>query len=207
MAISIISPQGARSAVSFSDVNYMIKVLGTIDKNHVKALRKDAKEIAKPVQKAVRRGIPSSPPISGMLPKVIPGRLTWGTDKPANSVTLQTPRLVKKRKYNSIVRVRANSAALSIADMAGRSGRSIGKYAETRDYRYSRSKTGMRKHRINPRGSRRFIMSLNAGRGVKKRSASRFVWPSGEQALPEAQSKMVSVLNKYSNIVNAQLRG
>lgn len=207
MAINIVTSSGARAAVSFTDVNYMIKVLRTIDPNHVKALRKEAKQIAKPVQNAVRRGIPSTPPISGMIPKVIPGRLTWGTDKPANSVTVQTPRLLKKRKYNSIARVATQSAALGIADMAGRSGRHVAKYAETRDYRYSRSASGMRKHRINPQGSRRFLISLNAGRGVKKNSASRFVWPSGEKALPEAKVRMVIVLNKYYNIVNAQLRG
>jgi hypothetical protein len=207
MAINIISKTGERSAVSFSDVNYMFKVLGTIDREHVKNLRKEAKQIAKPIQAAVRRGIPSRPPISGMIPKVIPGRLTWGTGKPAKSVTIQAPPLKKKAKYNSIARVRTWSAAVGIADMAGRSRRSMNKFEYTRDYPYSRSPSGSRKHRITAVGSRKFIENLNYGKGVKKSSASRFVWPSGESALPEAKLKMIVVLNKYYNIVNAQLRG
>jgi hypothetical protein len=204
MAINIISKTGERSAVNFSDINYMIRVLRTIDTNHVKALRKESKQIAKPVQDAVRRGIPSRPPISGMLPKVVPGRLTWNTGKPAKSVTVQTPRLKQKAKYNSLARVRTWSAAVGIADMAGRSGRSVGKYAETRVYPY---KQGFRKHKINPEGSREFIRNLNSGVGVKKSSASRFVWPSGEKALPMARSRMIGVLNRYYNIVNTKLRG
>ena len=207
MAINIISKTGDRAAVSFSDINYMFKVLGTIDTGHVKKLRQRAKVIAKPIQVAVRRGIPNKPPISGMIPKVIPGRLTWGTGKPAKSVTIQTPRLKVKAKYNSIARVRTWSAAVGIADMAGRSRRSMNKYEFTREYPYSRSPSGYRKHRITPNGSRQFISNLGFGRGIKKNSASRIVWPSGESALPEAKAKMVVVLNEYYNIVNAQIRG
>lgn len=196
-----------RVSISFNDFQTMIRVLGEIDKGHVVALKSEARQIAKPVEDAIRRGIPSSPPLSGMTPKVIPGRLTWNTGFPANSTTIQTPRLAVKKKYNSIARVRTRSAALGVADMAGRSRRAMNRYPYTRDYPYSRSATGYRKHKITTNGSQKFVMNLNSGAGVKKGSASRFVWPSAEKALPFAQYKMESVLNKYADIINARLRG
>jgi hypothetical protein len=158
-------------------------------------LRANAREIARPVEDAIKRGIPSAPPISGMTPAVVPGRLTWNTGFPANSTTIQTPRLAKKKQYNSIARVRTRSAALGIADMAGRSRRAMNRYEFTREYPYSLSPTGSRKHRISATGSRKFIENLDSGRGVKKGSASRFVWPSAEKALPFARYKMENVLN------------
>lgn len=209
MAVSNFSVTSAngRVAVAFTDVRPMIQILGQIDKGHVVQLRAKARDIAKPVEDAVRRGIPSSPPLSGMTPKVIPGRLTWNTGFPANSTTIQTPRLAVKKKYNSIARVRTRSSALGIADMAGRSRRAMNRYAYTREYPYSLSPTGSRKHRITVDGSRKFVENLNGGRGVKQNSASRFVWPSAEKALPAARYKMISVLDYYAGIVNAQLRG
>lgn len=201
------SSSGGRYALSFTDVRQMITVLGQIDKGHVVALKAEAREIAKPVEQAIRRGIPSAPPISGMTPKVVPGRVTWNTGFPANSTTIQTPRLAVKKKFNSIARVRTRSAALGIADMAGRSRRAMNRYEFTREYPYSKSPTGFRKHRITATGSRKFIDNLDSGRGVKKGSASRFVWPSAEKALPFARYKMENVLNKYAAIVNARLRG
>jgi hypothetical protein len=201
------SGSNTRYALAFSDVEPMIRILGQIDPEHVKALRANAREIAKPVEDAIRRGIPAAPPISGMTPKVVPGRLTWNTGFPANSTTIQTPRLAKKKQYNSIARVRTRSSALGIADMAGRSRRAMNRYEFTRDYPYSKSPTGMRRHRITATGSRKFIENLDSGRGVKKGSASRFVWPSAEKALPFARYKMENVLNKYAVIVNARLRG
>ena len=203
---TVSAPKG-RSSVAFTDVRPMIQILGQIDKGHVVALKAEAREIAKPVEQAIRRGIPSAPPISGMTPKVIPGRLTWNTGFPANSTTIQTPRLAVKKRFNSIARVRTRSAALGIADMAGRSRRAMNRYEFTREYPYSKSPTGYRKHRITASGSRKFVDALDAGRGVKKGSASRFVWPSAEKALPAARYKMVVVLNKYADIVNARLRG
>ena len=197
-----------RVALAFTDVQPMIQILGQIDREHVRKLRANAREIAKPVEDAVRRGIPSTPPLlKGMTPRVVPGRLTWNTGFPANSTTIQTPRLVKKKKYNSIARVRTRSAALGLADMAGRSRAHMNKYEFTRPYPYSRSKTGERVHRITARGSYKFIRNLNAGRGVVKNSPSRYVWPSGEKALPLARYKMELVLDKYAAIVNARLRG
>lgn len=196
-----------RNAVAFTDVRPMIQILGQIDKGHVVALKAESRQIAKPVEDAIKRGIPASPPISGMTPKVVPGRLTWNTGVPANKTSIQMPRLAVKRKFNSIARVMTHSAALAVADMAGRSRRAMNRYEFTREYAYSKSPTGYRKHRITSNGSRKFIESLDSGRGVKKGSASRFVWPSAEKALPLARYKMVGVLNKYADIVNARLRG
>lgn len=202
-----VSPAQGRNSVVFSDVRKMMTILGQIDRSHVVALKAEARQIAKPVEDAVRRGVPTAPPLSGMTPKIVPGRLTWNTGAPANKTSIQTPRLAVKRKFNSIARIKTHSAALGIADMAGRSGRAMNRYEFTREYPYSKSPSGYRKHRITATGSRKFVDSLNSGRGVKKGSASRFVWPSAEKALPLARYKMVGVLNKYVDFVNARLRG
>ena len=107
------SSASGRASVSFTDVRQMIVVLEQIDRDHVKKLKASAREIAKPVEDAVRRGISSTPPLlKGMTPAVIPGRLSWNTGFPANSTTIQTPRMAVKKKYNSIARVRTRSAAL-----------------------------------------------------------------------------------------------
>ena len=204
------SSANGRASVSFTDVRQMIVILQQIDREHVKRLKQSAREIAKPVEDAVRKGIPPTPPLlKGMTPAVIPGRLTWNTGFPANSTTIQTPRLAVKKKYNSIARVKTRSAALGLADMAGRSRRYMNKYAETLPYRYSGPGNigGMRTHKNTAARSRKFIENLNSGRGVVKNSPSRYVWPSGLKALPLARHRMERVLNKYVAIVNARLRG
>jgi hypothetical protein len=204
------SSASGRASVSFTDVRQMITILGQIDREHVKKLKARAREIAKPVEDAVRRGIPSTPPLlKGMTPAVIPGRLSWNTGFPANSTTIQTPRMAVKKKYNSIARVRTRSAALGLADMAGRSRKYMNKYAETKPYPYSGPGNvgGMRKHKNTIARSTKFIQNLNSGRGVVKNSPSRYVWPSGLKALPIARYKMEIALNEYVAIVNARLRG
>ena len=198
---------GRVGVVSFSNVSPMIEVLRSIDRGHVNALRARGREIATPVRDAIKGGIPGSAPISGMIPKVIPGRLTWNTGVVANATKIDTPYLKKKAKFNSIVRVRTLSPALSVADMAGRSGRRVAKYPYTREYDYSLSPTGKRKHRITHAGSMKFIQSLDSSSSSRQKHASRFVWPSAEKALPKARNEMLKVLQVYYDQVNARLRG
>jgi len=84
-----------RSGVVVTDYNGLIRELRKVDPETLKWLRKENKRIGRIVQQKVRGSIPNKPPLSGMIPKIatgVPGRLTWGTGKPARSVLIQTPR-------------------------------------------------------------------------------------------------------------------
>lgn len=202
----VVSNVNGRGVLKISDVRPLMQVLASIDKGHVVALRAEGREIAKPVESAIKQGIPATSPISGFVPKVIPGRLTWNTGVSAQATKIDTPRLKVRAKFNSIVRVKALSPALTLGDMAGRSKRFVARYPYTREYPYSRSATGMRKHRITHEGSLKFISNMDRASSVKQRHASRFVWPSAEKALPAAREKFVGVLQRYYDQVNTRLR-
>ena len=194
---------GREGVLNFSDIGPLVQVLSSIDRGHVNALRSSARQLIAPVRDSIRNNIKSTPPLSQMTPKVIPGRLTWGTGQPANATKIETPYLKKKAKYNSIARVKTLSAATGLADMGGRGRRYIAKYPYTREYPYSLSPTGMRKHRITRAGSEKFIENLNARLG---QAPSRMVWPAAEKSLPAAREKFRGVLQTYYDQVNVRLR-
>jgi hypothetical protein len=74
------------------------------------------------------------------------------------------------------------------------------KYKETREYPYSRSKTGTRTHRNNGQG-RAMVKALN-----KRGKASRFAWPAFEGAGGRMQAEATAVIDRYVAILNAKLR-
>jgi len=214
--------KGQRSGLYLTDYNDLIRELNRVQPTLVKGLQKDYRKIAKPVQSAVKTGIPVAPPTSGIhrktpqrtrsgfYPVVQPGRVTWGANyqnksKPVRSVLIETPsaskapRTMKRFKTGSfsIARLRINNAAVVLADMAGATGKDIDKYSETREYDYSRSRTGKRRHRINGQG-RAMIKALGG-------KASRFTWPSAEKALPKAKGEVKVVLQKAYSIINRRM--
>lgn len=213
-----------RSGLYLTDYRDLIRELNRVQPTLVKQLQKDYKQIGKPVQLAVKQGIPVTPPTSGIhrrspqrsrsgfYPVVVPGRVTWGANyqnknKPVDSVVIETPavskasRTMKRFKINSfaIARLRVNNAAVVLADMAGVTGKYINKYPRTREYDYSRSKTGRRRHKINNQG-RGMIRALN-----RNGSPSRFAWPSAEKALPKAKAQSKIVLQKAYSIINRRM--
>jgi hypothetical protein len=214
--------KGQRSGLYLTDYNDLIRELNRVQPTIVKGLQKDYRKIAKPVQSAVKTGIPVAPPTSGIhrktpqrtrsgfYPVVQPGRVTWGSNyqnksKPVKSVLIETPspnkapRTMKRFKTGSfaIARLRINNAAVVLADMAGATGKNVDKYPRTREYDYSRSKTGKRRHRINGQG-RAMIKALGG-------KASRFTWPSAEKALPKAKGEVKVVLQKAYSIINRRM--
>lgn len=214
--------KGQRSGLYLTDYNDLIRELNRVQPTLVKGLQKDYRKIAKPVQSAVKTGIPVAPPTSGIhrktpqrtrsgfYPVVQPGRVTWGANyqnksKPVKSVLIETPspnkapRTMKRFKTGSfaIARLRINNAAVVLADMAGATGKNVDKYPRTREYDYSRSKTGKRRHRINGQG-RAMIRALGG-------KASRFTWPSAEKALPKAKGEVKVVLQKAYSIINRRM--
>jgi hypothetical protein len=214
--------KGQRAGLYITDYNDLIRELNRVQPTLVKQMQKDYRKIAKPVQIAVKNGIPSTPPTSGIhakrpnssrsgfYPVAVPGRLTWGANyqnknKAVKSVLIQTPSASKARrgmtKFKttsfSIARLNVDNAAVVMADMAGKSGKYINKRPRTREYDYSRSKTGKRTHKINNQG-RGMIRALGG-------KPSRFAWPSAEKALPKAKAESKVVLQKAFSIINRRM--
>lgn len=207
------------SNLVITDYRRVMRELQKLDKDYVAQLRRNFREIAKPVQTEIKREIPNklNPPISGMQ-QVHFGRVAWGTNhqaegyprpKPAKSALIQTPTVRKNSKYNkqSIVRVVVGAPGTVLADMAGSSNKYTGRYEITRlyDYMYTtpdgRKVPGKRRHRINGQGQA-FINALNSALG----RPSRFVWKAAKRELPAAQKAMRMELRKVNVRMNRYFR-
>ena len=219
--------KGQRNGLYITDYRDIIAELNRVQPTLINQMKKEYRRIAKPVQVAVKSNIPKQPPTSGrhrlkpdnaprsgFIPRVVPGRLTWGANsenggKQVDAVAIQTPsekkaaRTYRKNKTDaaSIARLKVENAGVVLADMAGRSEKWINKRPRTRVYKYSRSKSGERDHRINNQG-RGMIRALNKGAGGK---ASRFVWKAAEKALPKAERDAKQVLNVAIQVINKRM--
>lgn len=215
--------RGDRSGLYITDFEELYVELGRIQPTLVTQLRKDFRDIAKPVQQSVKNAIPDVPPTSGIhkkrrrqtrsgfYPIQVPGRLTWGPNaqnrnKQADSVAIQTakPSQVRyrmksnKMSQTAIARLKVDNAATVLADLAGSSGAWVNRRPVTREYQYSRSATGYRVHRINGQG----VAMIRALKG----KGSRFVWPAARQSVPKTYRKTQDVLSKAYARINQDLR-
>jgi hypothetical protein len=191
------------AVIEITDWRMLLRELGKVDKEMEKQLKRRFREIGGVVRDGIREKIDTRPPLSGMRKAVVPGRVTWGTGKPARSALVRMPRTRRKGQNVPVAQIMVGSPATIIADMAGKSNRETAKRKITQDYKYSRSSTGLRRHRINPLGSRKFINSLNDALGGK---SSRMVYPGAESKLDAARSEMQEAINYASAIVNRELR-
>lgn len=198
--------------------NEVMKVINRLDKDYVKELRKDFRKIAKPVQTAIRKAIPSKAraPLSGMR-QVYFGRLAWGSThgkgaKPSKSVLIQTPstRTKKARRFESysIARLQVQSPATVLFDMAGRRNYAKGRKGDTPvyDYMYTingNKVPGKRKHKVTPLA---FAKGLSNASSRLQVGASRIVWPAAEKALPQARKEIDTRISLVNLKVNALLR-
>jgi hypothetical protein len=188
----------AKSA-SVNDIRELQRRLKAIDPAFRKALLRQAKESAKPVQKAIKDRLGSVTPPSGMER----GRLNWNASTDAKG-RVHSPTDVKiefrtkssgSRLVTSLVRVRAASPAVAMADMAGRSGRFIDSgYKGTGRTKMYKWKNTERMHRVNGQG-RALIRALGG-------KASRFVYPAAEASLPQAMREVDKVVSDFAKLVN-----
>jgi hypothetical protein len=194
-----------------------MKVLVKLDKTYVSAMRKEFKQIARPVQKEIRQAIPSKgkPPLSGMQ-QVHFGRLAWGSSygkgaKPAKSVLVQTPN-TRKRVYQgkdiAIARLQVQSPATVLADMAGRRNNAKARKGLTPMYDYMYTINGVkvpgkRQHTVKPW---HFVSKISGGKGIRQTTASRFIWPAALKALPKARQEIDRVITAANVRVNQLLR-
>jgi hypothetical protein len=99
-------------------VNQFLKSMNQVDPDFRKTLIKRVKEIGKPVDTAIKNGLPSIAPLSGMNNN---GRLGWGIGKPAKSTTLSFRATGNKfNKVSPLLKVIVNSPATVVSDIAGR---------------------------------------------------------------------------------------
>lgn len=191
-----------RIAIQITDWRFLIRETRKIDPALIEKFKKNAKRIGRPVEKAVQGGIPGRRPITGMARKVIPGRMTWGAVIPAKDTELKVDTRMRK-KGKSIVSVWVNSPAVAMADMAKKGGRTDGKL--TREYPYSKSPTGTRRHRVNGQGYG-MVAALAGGKGFKRSQPSRMVWPSAEKALPAVNAEMYTLIDQTAQKINAEIQ-
>lgn len=185
-----------QSEISITDFRALMTALNKLDGEILKEFNRGSKEIAKPVQEGIKASIPSRAPLRGMRKAQggIPGRLTWGTGKPAKSATIVAlrPKKFIKGQRIGIVKVVVKSPATIMADMAGKSRAYVGKRKVTEPYAYTRTLKGkygsirklrtVRTHKINGQGSA-MIDKLGS-------QPSRYVYPGAESAFGEAVNAM-----------------
>lgn len=196
-----------KDAILISDYRAMIKIIRRVQPTIMADLRTNIREIAAPAQSAVKANIPAVAPLSGMI-RVHHGTKTWNYGSPAKSVLIDVKASGRSNSkgYITLGRLRVKSAATVIADMAGRSGKHIDKWATTRPYMYRSYRNGapvdyMRTHKINGQGAR-MIDKLNERKGTP----SRFAWPAFEGIQPELRAKAKKSLSATLDFINGQLR-
>lgn len=184
---------------SVNDIRELQRRLKRIDPAFRRQLLREAKKPAKPIQQAVKNRLASVEPPSGLTR----GRLNWNASTDAKG-RVHPPTDVKiefrtkssgSRMFTSLVRVRAASPAVAMADMAGKSERYIDAgYKGTGRTRQYQWKGGVRTHRVNGQG-RALIRALGG-------KASRFVYPSAEDSLPQAMREVDKVVSDFAKLVN-----
>ena len=200
-----------QTVIEIKDLRLLIKTLREIDKSYVGEFYKRGKEIAKPVQAAIIKAIPSTAPIRGMRAKSIRGRLAWNIGKRAKSVIIRANRTVRRKssfakgKINTypIIQVVAQSPALVLADMAGKTNKYTNKKVASRKHEINLFGRGIiveRTYRINGQG----VAMINALSKVKG-DASRWFWPSALSAMETAKGEMSDLIATTHEIANKKL--
>lgn len=209
--------------ILITDYRDIITALNKLEGEVLKEFFRGAKDIAKPVQVGIKAAIPSRAPLRGSSKRPngtqygmqkarqgIPGRLTWGTGKPAKSATIVAMR--PKKSFNGkrvgIVKVVVKSPATIMADMAGKSRAYVNKKTMTDPYPYTRTIKGkygsirrlrtVRRHRINGQGSA-MIDKLGS-------QPSRYVYPGAESALGDSVKRMDKHLGDAIVTIEREMR-
>lgn len=200
--------KGEQAVVEITDLQKVLTELSKINDETRKQFKRRFREIAQPVQSEIKQGIRSNRlgtpgNMRGFRKGPVPGRLTWGTGKPATSAIISLPRISTRKAGMAISKITVGSPGTVIADMAGKSNRKTATSARTRMYPYSRSASGERSHKITREGSRKFIQNLDMTIGNR---ASRIVYPSADRALPGARVEMGRTLDYMITEVNRGLR-
>jgi hypothetical protein len=196
---------------SVQDIRALQKKLKEIEPSLRTQFLREVKAIGKEPEKAIRNAIPTTSPLSGLDPN---GRgrnatLQWGKvtkgakSGGAKSTTIRfRTQSGGKSLTATLLGIRVNSAASSVADMAGRSGASVG-----RGYKGSgRTKPTVRTYKdgsqsvlftkpATQKAGLAFIRNLNSRLGNQP---SRMVYKAVEKSLPQTSKDVQFVIDKWS---------
>jgi hypothetical protein len=198
---------GMKASYSVKDIRTLQKNLRAIEPGLKTQFVRDIKVIGKQAQKPIVQALKRVTPLSGM--RFNYGRTGWGRDVAPDKTKVQfRTQAGGKSLTTSLVRVRLESPAASMADMAGRSGRSIGRGYQgsgmTRPFtrRTRNGETQEIIRRTTQSGGRKFIQNLNSMAGVIKSAASRMAWPAVERDLPNMEQQIDKIVVSYYKIAN-----
>lgn len=202
---SIQVKNNSRMEIAITDWRFLAKELRKVEPRVMSRFKREAKQIGKPVENAIRKAIPNKIDIRGMQPKVIPGRMSWGGDGTSpKKTTMVINTRSYKRKGTSIVSIWAWSPALSMLDLARKIGKANG--GDTREYPYSKSPTGLRRHRINGQGRGLLKAAAKSTKLLRADRPSRVVWPAAWKAIPEVNAEMNKFIESEARKINAVMR-
>lgn len=205
--LSLLVQNATGNKFSVQEIRALQKKLKAIEPGLRTEFIREIKSIGKSPQDAIQRNIPLDAPLSGMNK---PGaKLQWGKvakgpkSKGARSTTIRfRTQAGGKSLTSTLLAIRVNSAATSIADMAGRSGRSTGKGYRNSGYSKPIRRTyadGAQSVEFRRRATRKageaFITNLNSALGNR---ASRMAWKAVEKDLPKLSKDVQFVIDKWA---------
>jgi hypothetical protein len=192
--LNVMLEERVAKGLTVTDARELQKRLKAIDPILRKELLRDVKSVGKPIQSAIKNNLSSFTPLSGMRGN---GRMGFNQVKPFSSTTLSfRTRSSRHANETSLVSVRTNSPLTSVVDMAGKSGRFIGKGAKSAPG-YSRSfqRNGKTLRTRQSGQGEAFIRALG-------KQPSRIVWPAAEKALPGVEAAINQILVRAYQVVN-----
>jgi hypothetical protein len=171
--------------ISVLDVRELQKRMREAGPNFRKEFLRDIKAIGRPLESKIRAEINSIEPLSGFLADR--GRLGWNNGVAANKVTTQFKTSMGGRSLTTtLLRIKVWSPAVIIMDMAGRSGKEVGK-----GRRNDNASPTTRRRNANQKKGETFIASLNREIGNRP---SRIVYRAAEASLPKLTADTDRVL-------------
>lgn len=200
---------------SVKDIRDLQKKLKGIEPSLRTQFVRDIKQIGKEPNKAIKDAIPSTAPLSGLDPngRGRNAKIQWGQVSKggksggAKSTTIRfRTQAGGKSLTTTLLGIRVNSPASSIADMAGRSGKSIG--AGYKNSGYSKpmrrtyadgSQSLVFRRRATSDQGEAFVRNLNSRIGNRP---SRMAWKAVESSLPKLSKDVQFVIDKWSIIAS-----
>jgi hypothetical protein len=194
---------------SVQEIRNLQKKLKAIEPSLRTEFMREVKTIGKTPEKAIKNSIGNQSPLSGMDPsgRGQNAKLQWGKTKRgsggAKSTTIRfRTKAGGKSLTTTLLGIRVNSAATSVADMAGRSGRYVGAGFKgsgrtrptVRTYKDGSQSVTFTKPATRKAGEA-FIRNLNSRLGNKP---SRMAWKAVEKDLPQISRTIQYVVDKWS---------
>lgn len=192
---------------SVQEIRALQKKLKEIQPSLRTEFMREVKRIGKEPNDAIKNAIPNDAPISGMSKpgaKLQWGKVTKGAKSGgAKSTTIRfRTQAGGKSLTATLLAIRVNSAASSVADMAGRSGRYIGKGYRSSGYSkpirrtYADGSQSVEfRRQATRKGGEAFVRNLNKEIGNRP---SRMAWKSVEKSLPQLSKDVQFVVNKWA---------